>query len=1253
MKKLHNKGFTLVELIVVISILIILGTIAFISIANYSKNSRDSVRISDISRMKTSLELFQIEASRYPDPNNSWAVTYSWTTAWSQWDFGQIAFQSVDKLDKLPVDPLTEEMYDYSVTSTKKEYQLSWVMETDEYTSLNKAEVNANNEIWTLRVSWNYNGETIKVQSGTTTYVLAVPSIIATEPWDLLDIITNNKLAFDWFKNLPQKYAWGYFKQIWETNPINLVNVSDFVLYSWDLNDLATDTTKQQALLTKLKNAYTWTDIVTSANISRLANLDPSSATEQEIITRWVIYWTKKSLTSDSISIATTSVTYTWCLAITQDGHSIPQLSHLQTSSHTSTGTVTTESTTMITDTYRCNNWTLEDIGQTTSLSCNATYHDEGWVCLSDTGTQPCTQSWAPANTTYNVVNVPATWDSSTSSRTTANCTWSCNSWTIISLNSCATPKTITNSLRFNSDESSHLTRTPSGAGNRKTWTWSGWVKRGNLNTSQYIFGTLKSWSTADRHALYTEGDQLKFVLNQSWTNYTWLKTDSLFRDPSAWYHVVAVFNTTETVDTDRVKLYVNGKQESLVVSAWAWSNIAYNTDYYVNDTTIHYNAKDPYLASTNYFDGYLSDVNFVDWQALNPESFGWFDADSGEWRAKEYSGSYGTNWFKLEFGDTTNVWKDTSGNGNNWDTWLTGVQKTLTPGWNAQHSTSASKIWWSSIYLDGTGDSIVTPSYSDLSLWSWNFTIEFWTKQAVSQTSSHKYMLMWAQDTSFWIATKDYRLWLWVDNDGSGWNVFNGVSGTTPLNDNVWHHIAVVRNGTSLKGYVDGVAEISLTFPSSTTTVFGDKIWIWAFANKSTIHPITGYMDEIRISKVARYTSNFTPPTTAFKSDSDTVFLLHSDTTNGSTTFIDSSPSATPNANDQMLDTPSNNFATLSPLDTWASSLYFSEWNLKIHNAGSSQSTRATIGFETGKWYYEALVIDAVDWWVWVWVLWPNASLNTWPNFAEWVAYISPALKSINGSETSYGATYGVWDTIGVVIDKDSNTIEFFKNNISQWVISNQMSDLVFPWNMDWSSWTNAKMLFNFGQWGQSDLQYCAGAGGKFKYCPPTGYKALSTANLPTPTIKDGSKHFDVVTWTGNGTSQDITGMKFSPDFVWLKDRTTAYPHLVWDVVRWASNRLITNETLAEASEPSNISWFLSNGFSVWSNLVSNKSWDNYVAWNWKAGWAAVSNTDWTITSQVSANPTAGFSVIGYTGEWYEWNYRSRIKPNSRYDCS
>ena len=122
-KTKHNSGFTLIELIVVITILAILWTIAFIALQWYSKSARDSARISDMWRIKTALELFSIESGKYPDTTNWIMVTYSWWAidAWEQWFFWETTFRVVDKLDKIPDDPTTDSQYIYSVTGNKKE----------------------------------------------------------------------------------------------------------------------------------------------------------------------------------------------------------------------------------------------------------------------------------------------------------------------------------------------------------------------------------------------------------------------------------------------------------------------------------------------------------------------------------------------------------------------------------------------------------------------------------------------------------------------------------------------------------------------------------------------------------------------------------------------------------------------------------------------------------------------------------------------------------------------------------------------------------------------------------------------------------------------------------------------------------------------------------------------------------------------------------------------------------------------------
>jgi hypothetical protein len=126
---------------------------------------------------------------------------------------------------------------------------------------------------------------------------------------------------------------------------------------------------------------------------------------------------------------------------------------------------------------------------------------------------------------------------------------------------------------------------------------------------------------------------------------------------------------------------------------------------------------------------------------------------------------------------------------------------------------------------------------------------------------------------------------------------------------------------------------------------------------------------------------------------------------------------------------------------------------------------------------------------------------------------------------------------------------------------------------------------------------------------------------------------HFNTLTWTGDGSSsRDITGVGFQPDLVWGKCRNSAVSHAIYDSVRGASNLLSSNSTSAEGSNPA-LNAFISDGFTVNSDSYLNLNANTYVGWNWKAGGTAVSNTAGSITSSVSANTTAGFSIVSYTG--------------------
>jgi hypothetical protein len=153
------------------------------------------------------------------------------------------------------------------------------------------------------------------------------------------------------------------------------------------------------------------------------------------------------------------------------------------------------------------------------------------------------------------------------------------------------------------------------------------------------------------------------------------------------------------------------------------------------------------------------------------------------------------------------------------------------------------------------------------------------------------------------------------------------------------------------------------------------------------------------------------------------------------------------------------------------------------------------------------------------------------------------------------------------------------------------------------------------------------------FAYTAPSGFKALCTTNLPEPTIADGSTAMDVALYTGNGSTQTISGLNFSPDLVWIKSRSASTRHILQNTVIGAGAYLVSNTTDAEDTTGTYITSFNSDGFSLQSGGDVNTSSATYVAWTWDAGSSTVTNNDGSISSQVRANASAGFSVVTYTG--------------------
>ena len=222
-------------------------------------------------------------------------------------------------------------------------------------------------------------------------------------------------------------------------------------------------------------------------------------------------------------------------------------------------------------------------------------------------------------------------------------------------------------SLRFNDNDNTYLHRTPSSASNRQTWTWAAWVKRGGLGRHQYLFSAGDPTGSATNYFALSFDNNDKFQADSygSGANPFYMHTgDRRFRDTNGWYHLTCVLDTTESTGTDRFKLYVNGSQVSLTVG----TNVPpQDADQVVNSTTEHRIGRISYGNNTSDWDGYLTDIYFIDGSALTPSSFGSTDSN-GVWQRSTYSGSYGTNGYHIcDFANDETIGNDTSGQGNNY----------------------------------------------------------------------------------------------------------------------------------------------------------------------------------------------------------------------------------------------------------------------------------------------------------------------------------------------------------------------------------------------------------------------------------------------------------------------------------------------------------------------------------------------------------------------------------------------------------
>ena len=955
----------------------------------------------------------------------------------------------------------------------------------------------------------------------------------------------------------------------------------------------------------------------------------------------------------------------------------------------------------------------------------------------------------------------------------------------------------IERSLRFNASDSSYLSRTPSSAGNQKTFTFSTWLKLSDIGTGKQTIFSAGNNSALGQCLLEYDGSYQQLWFRSSVAGGTMSAaayTTGLFRDPSAWYHLVMSVDTTQGTAADRVKLYINGVSQAFVTYS-----IPLNGVCAINSASLHKIGRSV-STSSDYLNSYLADVHFIDGQALAPTDFGELD-DNNVWQPKEFAGTYG--WF-----DQSQTWSSL------WST--TG---TIYGSAAALHDATISTASYFQIDNSGTFTLPTALPVTSLRFYTQVYgsggTVSVNGTNVTSQLQSTG--IAWSEITGF---TSLSTIAVTGNNDGNnliGWYAIelNGKllfdSGISGIADNSFHLPFTDNSSNAALGYdangttryrfdvtgtaiastvsnlfdgststaVDGTAATVMTFTPSTPIAYSSSVEVYTASSQTTRTyslnggtgvtnaannwtslasgsgtitsisqtPNSGYSHSwsaIRVdgtiltdpndwtvnnltaaAPTASYSSaqgsNITTTEAAKVFDTDDsdygvatgdligfaysgnsveMKIQNTDTTQTTLSFYIqpyvsggatnsgswSNPSVgTVSSNvwsipanstgtatftfpsgydgvgrlylsgwssafrmysmkagaadgsgiDSLVDSPTNgtqidsgaggevvgNCCIWNPLGITTSTL--TNGNLEVSLNGSSNLVYGSIGVTSGKWYWEVTptsgsigMIGIVDLKVAESLMKYDQTGGIYIYQYQGSLYGGLGRSSVNA--TSYGTAIAANDVVGVALDMDNGQIQFYKNGSGFGQTSLSLSGKRIAPGFNNGGGAVAATA-NFGQ-------------RPFSYTAPSGYKALNTANLPTPTIADGSLYFDTKLFNANNGTQTISGYNFSPDLVWTKSRANSYAHQLWDQVRGANKALMPNETSVEANLNNSLA-FTSDGFTSSTNNNANYSSGGSVAWAWDGGTSTVTNNDGSIASQVRANPSAGFSIVSYSG--------------------
>jgi hypothetical protein len=553
-------------------------------------------------------------------------------------------------------------------------------------------------------------------------------------------------------------------------------------------------------------------------------------------------------------------------------------------------------------------------------------------------------------------------------------------------------------------------------------------------------------------------------------------------------------------------------------------------------------------------------------------------------------------------------------------------------------------------------------------------FTVSFWVKRGT--LGANQTLMSGTRPGNFdriYFTSSDTLIYQW--NDGSS-NLLYLETTQLFRDPSAWYHIVVVTNTTQATSsnraaiYINGVqvtAFSTATYPSQNATSYLNASGVAVNLGRTVTGTLyyDGYLTEINFIDGAALTPSsfgtfnsygvWQPITYGGSYGTNGFYLTFGNNTSTTTLGYDTSPQGnnwtTNNISltagttyDSMTDVPTltsatvANYATLNPLQfAGTNGSNPSDGNLTVNSNGSANPTKAfssTIAASTGKFYAE-FTISSVNY-----IQIAAADVSTWiSTYGGGLLYGSGTISwdlsqlkyYINSTgSTATGITGATNDVLQIAFDANTRKVWFGRNNT--WNASGNPSagtgeigtvagtgSLVFVVRSE-----NMTTNCNFGQQG-------------FTYTPPSGFVALNTYNLTTPTIPNGAVYMAATTYTGTGAAltvaNTVNGTSFQPDWVWVKGRSGTTDHALYDVLRGTTKQLESNNTDAETTESTGLTAFGSTGFTVGALAQMNTSAATYVAWQWAANGAGVSNTSGSITSTVSANTTAGFSVVTYTG--------------------